>query len=120
MSVGVHAARLICLEWLELSDRQQDRNIRRLGAFLNALAHFDATVPWHVDVQDHQVWFQFGQLFERCGTVVNRHYFITGFTENPPAHVLGGYAVIRKQYFPRQGFIPSKGGTAAKLTWNER
>ena len=101
--VGPRSLSLVWLEWLQLPDRQQHRDARCLPRVLDALAHLESTVAWHVDVKDNQVRFMFGDFLQRGRTVIDSNDFVTGIGKDSSAHVLGGHTVIGKQYFARQG-----------------
>ena len=103
--ISPNPPRFVGLERLQLADCQQHRNSSCVGRFLDPLANFEASVAWHVDIEDDDVGLKLCDLLERRRTIIDRNQFVTSVREDAPAHVLGGYAVVGEQYSSCQGIF---------------
>src|SRR5258708_4040258 len=99
---GAYSFCLLGLERFQLSYRQQDRGACSFGGFLEALAHLQAAVARHVNIQDDEIGFLLRDLFQRSRAVVDGDDLVARVRENFSPHVLGGHAVIGEQYLPSQ------------------
>src|SRR5438552_15602929 len=106
---------LLGLERLQFSYSQQDRGACRFGGFLEALAHLQAAVARHVNIQDDEIGLLLRDLFQRSRAVVDGNDLVARVRENFSPHVLGGHAVIGEQYLPSQR-NPLMRGDNAKVT----
>src|SRR5262249_54456223 len=102
------------LERLHFADRQKHGDLLSLGGLFEALTNFQAAVAWHIYVEYDQVGLALVDLLERSRPVVDGNDLVAGIHENAAAHVLGGYAVIGKQYGARQGLSFGKKGRSAR------
>ena len=101
-SVSLNATSLVRFERFQLAHGEQYGNARRLGRFAEALAHFEAAITGHINIEHDQVRFRFRNFLEGCRSVVHRSDVVTGVAKDSPAHVLGSHAIIGEQDFPRQ------------------
>jgi len=79
---------------LELPHAQQHGNAGCLWGFFQPLANFEATVAWHVDIEDDEVGLRFSDLFEGSRAIIDSNNLVAGIAQDPAAHVLGCHTVV--------------------------
>ena len=117
--VGIRpdALGFIGLERFHFSNGEQDGDFHRLSGLFQPLTNFKPAISRHVNVEHDEIRLAFVDFLERSRAVIDSDDLIAGVHEDAATHVLGGYAVIGKQYGARQGLsFARKGEITPKVT----
>ena len=103
--VSTNAAGFVLFEGFQLAYGQQHGDMPCITVLLDTLANLQAAIARHVHIQHNQVGPGLSNFLEGSRPVIDGNDRVTGIGEDLSAHVLGGYAVICEQDFPRQGCV---------------